>query len=135
MTADAWITVAVLAVTGVVLVRDRFPAVIVLGGAVEALLFAGVIDQDVALSRLASPAPATIAALYVVAGATTLTGVLNGLVDRLLGRGSLLRLVSGTAALSAFVPNTPLGETGDRRRRGLRRSAGSVDSSWSRSKT
>jgi di/tricarboxylate transporter len=108
MTADSWITVAVLAVTGVVLVRDRFPAVIVLGGAVVALLFAGVIDQQIALGGLSSPAPATIAALYVVAGATTLTGVLNGLVDRLLGRGSLLRLVTGTAALSAFVPNTPL---------------------------
>ncbi len=108
MTADSWITLGVLVVTGLVLVRDRFPAVIVLGGAVVALLFAGVIDQDIALSGLSSPAPATIAALYVIAGAATVTGALNVLVDRLLGKGSLLRLVSGTAALSAFVPNTPL---------------------------
>ena len=108
MSSDSWITLVVLLVTGVVLVRDRFPAVTVLGGAVAALLFAGVIDQDVALSGFSSPAPATIAALYVVAGAVTLTGALNVLVDRLLGKGSLLRLAGGTAAISAFVPNTPL---------------------------
>jgi len=108
MSADSWITLGVLVVTGIVLVRDRFPAVIVLGGAVVVLLFSGIVDQEIALSGLASPAPATIAALYVVAGAATVTGALNVLVDRLLGRGSLLRLVSGTAALSSFVPNTPL---------------------------
>lgn len=108
MSTDSWIALVVLLITGVVLVRDRFPAVIVLGGAVAALLFSGVIDQDVALSGFSSPAPATIAALYVVAAAVTLTGALNALVDRLLGKGSLLRLVSGTAAISAFVPNTPL---------------------------
>ena len=108
MSTDSWITLAVLLVTGVVLVRDRYPAVMVLGGAVAALLFAGVIDQGTALSGFSASAPATIAALYVVAGAVTLTGALNLLVDRLLGHGSLLRLVSGTAALSAFVPNTPL---------------------------
>lgn len=108
MSNDSWITLVVLLVTGVVLVRDRFPAVVVLGGAVASLLFAGVIDQGIALSGFSASAPATIAALYVVAGAVTLTGVLNSLVDRLLGHGSMLRLVSGTAAMSAFVPNTPL---------------------------
>lgn len=108
MSTDSWVTLVVLIVTGVVLVRDRFPAVTVLGGAVAALLFAGVIDQDVALSGFSASAPATIAALYVVAGAVTLTGALNVVVDRLLGQGSLFRLVSGTAAISAFVPNTPL---------------------------
>jgi di/tricarboxylate transporter len=108
MSTDSWITVGVLLVTGIVLVRDRFPAVMVLGAAVAALLFAGVIDQSIALSGFSSGAPATIAALYVVAGAVTLTGALNVVVDRLLGQGSLLRLASGTAAISAFVPNTPL---------------------------
>jgi di/tricarboxylate transporter len=108
MSTDSWITLGVLIVTGIVLVRDRFPAVIVLGGAVVSLLFAGVIDQQIALSGLSSGAPATIAALYVVAGAATVTGALNVVVDKLLGRGSLVRLVSGTAALSSFVPNTPL---------------------------
>lgn len=108
MSNDSWITLGVLIVTGIVLVRDRFPAVMVLGGAVTALLFAGVIDQQIALSGLSSGAPATIAALYVVAGAVTFTGALNVVVDRLLGQGSLLRLAGGTAAISAFVPNTPL---------------------------
>jgi di/tricarboxylate transporter len=109
MTSDSWITLGVLAAAGVVLVKDRFPAVLVLGGAVVALMFAGVIDADVALSGLSSPAPATIAALYVVAGAATATGTFVRVVDRLLaGRGSMLRLTAGVAVLSSVVPNTPL---------------------------
>ena len=63
MNADSW--VALVAVLGcvVVLVFDRFPPVLVLGGAVAALLFTDVIDTQVALSGLSSPAPATIGAL------------------------------------------------------------------------
>lgn len=109
MNLDAVITVAVLVVAVVVLVFDRFPPVMVLSGALIALLFSGVIEPDIALSGLSSPAPATIAALYVLAGAATATGTFAGIVDRMLdGRGSMLRLTAITAALSSVVPNTPL---------------------------
>ena len=109
MTTDAWITLAVLVVTVSVLVVDRFPPVFVLGGAVASLMFADVIDADVALSGLSSPAPATIAALYVLAGAVTATGTFSTVIDRLLDRkGSILALTASTAAMSSVVPNTPL---------------------------
>jgi di/tricarboxylate transporter len=108
MPLDAWIAVVVVLVSAVVLVVDRFPPVLVLGGAVGALLFAGVIESDVALSGLPSPAPATIAALYVLAGAVTATGTFSQLIDRLLDRGgSISALVATTAAVSSVVPNTP----------------------------
>jgi di/tricarboxylate transporter len=110
MPADAWVTLAVLAATVIVLIIDRFPVVLVMGGAVAVLLLGGVIDEDIALSGFASSAPLTIAGLYVVAGAAAATGALGGTVDRVLGRAGngLLRLGASTAAISAVVPNTPL---------------------------
>jgi di/tricarboxylate transporter len=109
MSTDAIITLVVLLVTAAILVLDRLAPLIVLGGAVVALLFGGVIDTEVALSGLSSPAPATIAALYVVAGAATATGTFASIVDRLMDRrGSLFPLAAGTALLSSVIPNTPL---------------------------
>ena len=113
------IALAVLVVTAGVLVLDRFQPVLVLAGAVGALMFTRVIEADTALSGLSSPAPATIAALYVVAGAATATGTFAGLVDQLLERGgagsdgvgrkgSVVALATATAGLSAMMPNTPL---------------------------
>lgn len=109
MPADAWITLAVLVAAIVALVTERFSTVIVMGSAVGLLLFTDVIDESQALSGFSSEAPATIGALYVVAGAAAATGALGGIVERVLrGRAGLLRLTSTTASLSAFVPNTPL---------------------------
>jgi di/tricarboxylate transporter len=109
VTTDAWIALIVLIGVVAVLVTDRFRPVVVLGGAVAVLLFADVIDSDTALSGLASPAPATIAALYVLASAATATGTFSSLVDRALDRrGALPAMVTTTAGLSAVVPNTPL---------------------------
>jgi di/tricarboxylate transporter len=106
---DSAIALTVLVAAVVVLVLDRFPPVMVLGGALVSLLFADVIGPDIALSGLSSPAPATIAALYVLAGAATATGTFASIVDRVLdGRSSMLELTACTAALSSVVPNTPL---------------------------
>ncbi len=121
MSGDAWITLVVLVVAFGVLALERAPIPVVIGGAVGVLLLADVIDQDQALSGLASSAPWTIAGLYVLAGAATVTGALSPLIDRVLeGRrraspaaGSsdrlrIARFTGATAFLSAFIPNTPL---------------------------
>ena len=121
MTTDAWITLAVLVVTFGVLAFDRLPAAAAMGAAVGVLLLAGVVDQEQALSGLASSAPVTIAALYVLAGAATVTGALSPMIDRVLagrsGAGDddhrarvrrLGRLSVVTCAFSAVLPNTPL---------------------------
>ncbi|MBT5275176.1 SLC13 family permease [Ilumatobacter sp.] len=109
MTLDAWIALVVILSCVVVLIVDRLAPVVVLGGAVVSLMFANVIDSEIALSGLASPAPATIGALYILAGAVTATGTFSRVFDRLLDRnGSIVMLAAVTAAASSVVPNTPL---------------------------
>jgi di/tricarboxylate transporter len=113
MTGDAWFTLAVVVITIFLLARDfTVPAVIVFG-AVVVLLVAGVIDPAQAFSGFGNPAPITVAALYVVAAGIERTGILNRLVDVVLGVGkgerrTLARLLVPTAAASAFLNNTPI---------------------------
>lgn len=124
MTLDSWITLAVLVATFGVLAFDRLPAAAAMGAAVGVLLLANVVDRDQALAGLASSAPITIAALYVLAGAATVTGALSPLIDRVLegrrgasgssgdaatrSRARLGRLALVSGSLSAVLPNTPL---------------------------
>jgi len=121
MTTDAWITLVVLIATFGVLAFDRLPAAAAMGAAVGVLLLTNVVDQGQALSGLSSSAPITIAALYVLAGAATVTGALSPLIDRVLdgsskrsatasdrSRARLGRLAVASGALSAILPNTPL---------------------------
>jgi len=110
---EAWLTLAVVAGTVFLLVRDTVsPAVAVLGADVV-LLVSGVIDADAAFSGFANPAPITVAALFVVAAAVEKTGALQPLVRAALrtgdgGRWELARLLVPTAAASAFLNNTPI---------------------------
>jgi di/tricarboxylate transporter len=109
VTTDSWIALVVILLCVVILIADRVAPVVVLGGAVVVLMFLDVIDSEVALSGLSSPAPATIAALYVLAGAVTATGTFSRVFDRLLDRGGSIALLAAvTAGASSVVPNTPL---------------------------
>jgi di/tricarboxylate transporter len=110
VSADAWVVLGVLVAILIALATDTLNPVVAMGGGLTVLLLTGTVADDVVLSGLSSPATATIAALYVVAGAVSATGAMTLIVDRLLfGRtGGVLRLVASTAAMSAFVPNTPL---------------------------
>jgi di/tricarboxylate transporter len=91
--ADAWITLAVLAATFAVLATERVPAAAGMAAAVGVLLLADVITQEEALSGLSANAPVTIAALYVLAGAATVTGALTPAIDWLLeGRPARARV-------------------------------------------
>ena len=122
MPTDAWITLAVLVVTFGALAFDRLPTAAAMGGAVGVLLLLDVVDQGQALSGLAASAPVTIAALYVLAGAATVTGALSPVIDSVLagrrgrtddpgehGTARLGRLAVVSALFSAVLPNTPLG--------------------------
>ena len=113
MNGDAVLTVAVLAVMGAGLISNRLsPAAGVLGAA-GGLFLLGVIDAEAAFSGFGNPAPITIGALYVVAGAVTKTNALQPIVARVLDRGSgnriaLIRLLAPASAASAFLANTPI---------------------------
>jgi di/tricarboxylate transporter len=110
MPVDAWLVLAVLVGVVLAVATDRVQTAVAMGGGLLVLFVTGAVDDATALSGLSSPATATIAFLYVVAGGVAATGAMSWLVDRLIfGRdGGVVRLASATTAMSAFVPNTPL---------------------------
>ncbi len=113
MTGDGWITLAVLVVVVVILARDVVAPSVAVVGAVVALLVTGVVNAQQAFMGFSSPAPLTVAALYVLARAIEKTGALQPVVSGTLGEGkgtsmTLARLLLPTAAASAFLNNTPI---------------------------
>jgi di/tricarboxylate transporter len=112
---QAWFTLAVVVATVVVLVGERVAPAFAILGAVTVLLVVGIVDAEQAFSGFSNPAPLTVAALYVLAGAAEKTRVLDGLAARLLGSGqesgerrALARVLVPTAGSSAFLNNTPI---------------------------
>jgi len=113
MTWQAWFTLGIVVAIVVVLVRDMLPPAAAIGSGTVALLAAGIISPAEALSGFANPAPATIAALYIVAAAVAKTGVLAPLVRTVLGdgdrpRAAIARLAVPTTAASSILNNTPI---------------------------
>ncbi len=113
MTWQAWTTLGVTIATLLSLARDwASPAHTMLGAAIT-LLLVGVITPDQAFAGFGNPAPFTVAALFVLARATESTGVIQPLMERLLGDGrggrlAMTRLLVPSAAASAFLNNTPI---------------------------
>ena len=106
-------TVVVLVATVAAMVRDVLSPTGAIVGAVVALLLAGVVTPQEALSGFSNPAPMIVAALYIVARAAEQTGALQPLVRRTLGsrpgnRAGLARLLAPVAGASAFLNNTPI---------------------------
>ena len=118
MAWQAWLTLGVLVALVAVLATERASPPVAVIGAVAVLVATRVIGTTAALSGFANEAPLTIAALYVVAGAVEATGALEGFTRYLMrdspparqgpGRGELARILGPTAAVSAFLYNTPL---------------------------
>ncbi len=113
MTLAALFTLAVIAGTLIATARDLLPPPAAILGAVVLLLLVGVITPADAFAGFSNPAPITVAALYVVAGAVERAGALQPLVRRMLGgrggtRSALARLLLPAAGASAFLNNTPI---------------------------
>ena len=113
MTLAAGFTLLVLGVTVFFIARDTVSPDVVLGAALVVLMGAGVIEVEAAFSGFSNPALATIAALFIVAAGLRATGALEVVSERLF-RGvetltpALTRITIATAAVSAFVNNTPV---------------------------
>jgi di/tricarboxylate transporter len=113
---DAWLTLAVVLVTLVVLAAELLPPAMAVLGAVTALLVAGVIGIPEAFEGFSNPAPLTVAALYVVAAGVQKAGLLERLTGAVLGgaeeggseRLGLARVLVPVAGSSAFLNNTPI---------------------------
>ena len=113
MSPDAWITLGVVAlVIGLLALTRISPDLIVLGG-LTLLLVSGVLDANEALAGLANPGVITVAVLFVVVASLRRTGAISWGAQKLLRRPKSLldaqrRIMLPTAAMSAFLNNTPV---------------------------
>ncbi|MFV0361032.1 SLC13 family permease [Tropicimonas sp.] len=107
----------VLALLGLVFLgffRESYPPEVTALAASAALLASGIIQTGDFLTVFGSPAPITIAMMFIISAALERTGVLTMLGEFLKGRarGSYLRaillMMVGTIVASAFMNNTPV---------------------------
>jgi di/tricarboxylate transporter len=113
LASPAQFTLATLALIFALLVWSRLPPDFVLVGGVAVLILAGILDPREALAGLGNEAMVTVGVLYVVGAGVRQTGGVDWIAQRLFGRpksnfDAIVRLMFPTAALSAFMNNTPL---------------------------
>lgn len=113
MSAEGWLTLAVVVVAVVVLARELVSPAVTFGAAVVVLMVADVVSPGEAFQGFSNPAPITVAALYILARAVEKSGALQPLVRATLGkarglRTALARITVPVAASSAFLNNTPI---------------------------
>ena len=113
MTADGWITVAVVGAMVVSMTLNLAGPDMVLVAGLSLLLACGVVGPNEAFSGFANPAVVTIAAMLIVAAGVRETGLLDYVARRVLGTpralaGAQMRVMFPVGALSAFLNNTPV---------------------------
>ncbi|HPQ42059.1 MAG TPA: SLC13 family permease, partial [bacterium] len=113
MTFEAWITLSVLTAVLIILTGSRRAPDAVLLGGLGILLISGVLEPRDALRGFSNEGVITIAVLYCVASGLRETGAMDWVTRLLLGRprsiaSAQARIMVPTAAMSAFMNNTPL---------------------------
>lgn len=113
MNPHAWITLAILAGTLIILIGEWLATELTLMLALTLLLLTGVLAPQDALVGFANPGMITVAAMYVVAAGLRETGAIDFIVHTLLGRrngvaSAQLKIMLPTLGLSAFINNTPV---------------------------
>lgn len=111
---DAWITLGILLLMFVALLKELARPELILPGCLGLLLLFGVLTPEEAFAGFANKAVLAVGALFVIAAGLQHTGALQ-MADRLVfprstRRLSLVtaRLMLTTAAMSAFLNNTPI---------------------------
>ena len=107
------LTLCVLAACVLLLSLTRAAPDAVLTGGLVLLLAAGVVPLEKALAGFGNPGLAAVAALFAVAEGLRQTGAVEYAGRRMLGRpktvgGAILRVAAPSAAVSAFLNNTPV---------------------------
>ncbi|PSL18706.1 SLC13 family permease [Shimia abyssi] len=111
---EAAVALAILAVMFALFVTERWPAEVVALTAAAAMLFAGVLPYNAALTALSNPAPWTIGAMFIIAGALVRTGALERFTRLAEAQASrnlgiaVASLIAFAVVASAFVNNTPV---------------------------
>ncbi len=112
--AEAWVTLATLAVMLVLFVRETYPTEVVAMAGAAFLLATGILPYEAGVAVLSNPAPWTIAAMFLLMGALVRTGALDWFTRFAEGQvgtrpGLAIGLLLGFVLVaSAFVANTPV---------------------------
>jgi di/tricarboxylate transporter len=110
---EAWYTVGVLLLAFALLGWGKASPAAIMWGAVALLFGVGILSVERALAGLSNEGMVTVAVLYIVGAGISETGAIDFLAQRLLGSPrsptqAIARLMIPTAAISAFINNTPL---------------------------
>lgn len=113
LTADAWITLALLAVTFLLLFATRLPPTVIFLGALTAAITLGLAPVTDLLKGFSNPGVLTVGVLFMVAEGMYSTGAITLIADRIVGLPATLtaaqvRVLGPVALGSAFLNNTPL---------------------------
>lgn len=113
MTAEGWITIAVVVAIFVGLLRNIAPTDLLFLSAATLLALLGVISAEEAFAGFSNGGMLTVAFMFVVAAGLKETGFLDVVGHGLLGStattsGALARLSAAVLPLSAFLNNTPV---------------------------
>lgn len=112
MTLPGWFCLAIIVATVIALAMSLAAPEVIVMSSVTVLLVVGILTPESLSQSLGSPAVLSVGALLVLARGVRQTGMLAIVVDYLLGRrpsrDPLLRLGVPTAAVSAFLNNTPI---------------------------
>lgn len=107
----AWFTVLLIIAMFVILLKTDLPTDMVFLAGMALLLITGTLSPEQALSGFSSSSVVIVGVLFVVIAGLVYTGVLQWIVDHLLGtpkgyKAAVVRLMLPVAALSAFLSNT-----------------------------
>lgn len=113
MSADALITLIILATFLLLVLSGRLAVDFTLAAAMTALMVTGVLSPAEALDGFSNPALFVIAAFYVVSSAIKESGALHWWVSRWLGHSertgqAVMRVMFPVAAISSLISNTPV---------------------------
>ncbi|MGH6735770.1 MAG: SLC13 family permease [Methyloceanibacter sp.] len=111
---QAAIAIAILAITFVAFLLERFPPAVVATAGAAAFLVLGLIDTKDVMGVFSNSAPITIAAMFILSGALVRTGTLEAAASWITSRAEerpatiVVLFIVGTIAASAFMNNTPV---------------------------
>ncbi|UCH20488.1 MAG: hypothetical protein JSU83_18380 [Deltaproteobacteria bacterium] len=113
MSVDAYITIAILALTFALLIKTKLPPAAVFVGALALTMTFRLASLDQSLDGFANPGMLTVGALFMVAAGMYSTGAITMITERLIGRpralpGAQLNILPPVSIGSAFLNNTPL---------------------------
>ena len=111
---EAYVALAIVFVTFVAFLFERFPPEVTASAGAAAFVVSGLLPAADAMSVFSNAAPITIAAMFVLTGALVRAGVLESVAGFILDWSSnrpapaIGLLLLGTVAIGGFINNTPL---------------------------